>query len=203
MRILSGTSGWSFKEWKGRFYPADLPAGPLPRLLRRAFRHRGGEQHVLPDAQESVLLELGRSGAAALSLRRQGLTAHHPLFPPQGRGGQPRLTSSASRTRSGEARGPASLPAAAQPEEGSPASRGLPRACCPPRWRATDRVPASDLAGGRCAHDALRAKDVALCMADQDDFSVPPIGDGFCGVISRLHRLDIRRGRRWREWGRR
>jgi uncharacterized protein YecE (DUF72 family) len=25
MRILAGTSGWSFKEWKGTFYPKDLP----------------------------------------------------------------------------------------------------------------------------------------------------------------------------------
>ena len=25
MRILAGTSGWSFKEWKGSFYPKDLP----------------------------------------------------------------------------------------------------------------------------------------------------------------------------------
>src|SRR5207244_707658 len=24
-RILAGTSGWSFKEWKGSFYPKELP----------------------------------------------------------------------------------------------------------------------------------------------------------------------------------
>ncbi len=26
MKIFVGTSGWSYKEWKGSFYPADLPA---------------------------------------------------------------------------------------------------------------------------------------------------------------------------------
>ena len=26
MRLLAGTSGFSYKEWKGRFYPEDLPA---------------------------------------------------------------------------------------------------------------------------------------------------------------------------------
>ncbi len=26
MRILTGTSGWSYPAWKGRFYPADLPS---------------------------------------------------------------------------------------------------------------------------------------------------------------------------------
>lgn len=31
MRILAGTSGWSYKEWKGSFYPADLPADDMLR----------------------------------------------------------------------------------------------------------------------------------------------------------------------------
>lgn len=31
MRILVGTSGWSYKQWKGTFYPADLPADGMLR----------------------------------------------------------------------------------------------------------------------------------------------------------------------------
>ena len=31
MNILVGTSGWSYKEWKGSFYPADLPADEMLR----------------------------------------------------------------------------------------------------------------------------------------------------------------------------
>jgi uncharacterized protein YecE (DUF72 family) len=31
MRTLVGTSGWSYKEWKGSFYPADLPADGMLR----------------------------------------------------------------------------------------------------------------------------------------------------------------------------
>ena len=31
MRILVGTSGWSYKEWKGSFYPSDLPADDMLR----------------------------------------------------------------------------------------------------------------------------------------------------------------------------
>ena len=31
MRILVGTSGWSYKQWKGSFYPADLPADDMLR----------------------------------------------------------------------------------------------------------------------------------------------------------------------------
>jgi uncharacterized protein YecE (DUF72 family) len=29
MRVLAGTSGWSYPAWKGRFYPADLPASRM------------------------------------------------------------------------------------------------------------------------------------------------------------------------------
>ena len=31
MNILVGTSGWSYKEWKGAFYPANLPADGMLR----------------------------------------------------------------------------------------------------------------------------------------------------------------------------
>ncbi len=31
MRVLAGTSGYSYKEWKGLFYPEDLPAGGMLR----------------------------------------------------------------------------------------------------------------------------------------------------------------------------
>jgi uncharacterized protein YecE (DUF72 family) len=31
VRILVGTSGWAYKEWKGSFYPADLPADDMLR----------------------------------------------------------------------------------------------------------------------------------------------------------------------------
>ncbi|HSJ15280.1 MAG TPA: DUF72 domain-containing protein, partial [Longimicrobiales bacterium] len=29
MRLLTGTSGFSYKEWKGSFYPEDLPASGM------------------------------------------------------------------------------------------------------------------------------------------------------------------------------
>ncbi len=32
MRVLAGTSGFSYKEWKGSFYPEDLPAGEMLRF---------------------------------------------------------------------------------------------------------------------------------------------------------------------------
>jgi uncharacterized protein YecE (DUF72 family) len=37
MRIMVGTSGWSYKEWKGSLYPADLPAGDMLRHYATRF----------------------------------------------------------------------------------------------------------------------------------------------------------------------
>jgi uncharacterized protein YecE (DUF72 family) len=37
MQILVGTSGWSYKEWKGSFYPADLPADEMLRYYGARF----------------------------------------------------------------------------------------------------------------------------------------------------------------------
>jgi uncharacterized protein YecE (DUF72 family) len=37
MRVLVGTSGYSYKEWKGSFYPADLPARDFLRFYGERF----------------------------------------------------------------------------------------------------------------------------------------------------------------------
>lgn len=37
MNILVGTSGWSYKEWKGSFYPAKIPAEEMLRFYAKHF----------------------------------------------------------------------------------------------------------------------------------------------------------------------
>jgi len=38
MNLYVGTSGFSYKEWKGRFYPPDLPSKQLLRFYSSHFR---------------------------------------------------------------------------------------------------------------------------------------------------------------------
>jgi len=38
MQVLAGTSGYSYKEWKGVFYPEKLPAGEMLRFYAGCFR---------------------------------------------------------------------------------------------------------------------------------------------------------------------
>jgi len=37
VRVLAGTSGFSYKEWKGSFYPEELPAGEMLRYYAQRF----------------------------------------------------------------------------------------------------------------------------------------------------------------------
>lgn len=37
MRVLTGTSGYSYKEWKGHFYPEDLPASKMLSFYATQF----------------------------------------------------------------------------------------------------------------------------------------------------------------------
>src|ERR1700716_1464776 len=38
MRVLVGTSGYSYKEWKGTFYPEDLPAAKMLPYYAQHFQ---------------------------------------------------------------------------------------------------------------------------------------------------------------------
>ena len=37
MKVRAGTSGYSYKEWKGNFYPADLPAAEMLPFYGKRF----------------------------------------------------------------------------------------------------------------------------------------------------------------------
>jgi uncharacterized protein YecE (DUF72 family) len=57
MRTLVGTSGWSYKEWKGSFYPADLPADAMLRFYGCRFPAVEINNSFYRIPRESVLLE--------------------------------------------------------------------------------------------------------------------------------------------------
>jgi uncharacterized protein YecE (DUF72 family) len=57
MRILIGTSGWSYKEWKGSLYPADLPADGMLRHYAARFPTVEINNSFYRIPKEKVLLE--------------------------------------------------------------------------------------------------------------------------------------------------
>ena len=54
MRVLIGTSGYSYKEWKGSFYPEDLPASKMLRFYGEQFPtvEANGTFYKMPSAKQ-------------------------------------------------------------------------------------------------------------------------------------------------------
>jgi uncharacterized protein YecE (DUF72 family) len=65
MRILVGTSGWSYKEWKGSFYPADLPADDMLRYYGTRLPAVEINNSFYRIPREKVLLEWAEQVPAA------------------------------------------------------------------------------------------------------------------------------------------
>ena len=59
-RLLAGASGYSFKEWKGTFYPDKIKPEDMLAWYCGAPADGRDQQHVLPDAQDLGARELGR-----------------------------------------------------------------------------------------------------------------------------------------------
>jgi uncharacterized protein YecE (DUF72 family) len=57
MKILVGTSGWSYKHWKGVFYPADLPADDMLRYYATRLPTVEVNNSFYRIPKEKVLLE--------------------------------------------------------------------------------------------------------------------------------------------------
>ena len=185
MRILAGTSGWSFKEWKGSFYPKGLPddgmlsyyAGKFPTVeINNTF-------YRMP--KETVLLELGLEGAARRSVSRSRPRSGSPTRPAQGRGGRGGVFHPDDQR--------AGRPARPDPFQLPPnLKKDLPRLTeflelLPRGWRSAFEFRHSSWFEDD-VYDALRAKDAAMCIADHDDFETPAVRTASWGY-ARLHRL--------------
>ena len=70
MEMLAGTSGYSYKEWLGRFYPEKLPATEMLHYYAERFRDGRDQQHLLSHA--------GRVDASALGGRRARSSSPSP-----------------------------------------------------------------------------------------------------------------------------
>jgi uncharacterized protein YecE (DUF72 family) len=187
MRILAGTSGYAFKEWKGAFYPEDMPdsgmlafyAGKFPTVeINNTF-------YQLP--KEKVLLDWAASVPSdfTFSIKASRRITHFQRLKPESL----ELVDYLLKTTSvlGERLGPIlfQLP----PNMKKEMDRLRP---------FLERLPRDQRFAIEFRHeswfddevvDALRAHDVALCAIEQEDFRSPVTSTASWGYV-RLHRLD-------------
>ena len=185
MRVLSGTSGWSFKEWKGSFYPKGLAddgmlpyyAGKFPTVEINNTFYRMPKETVLLDWASKVPPEFRFAIKASQRITHYGrlkdVASEVEYFT--------RITSVL-----GERRGPTlfQLPPNLK--------KDLPRLVefletLPRGWQSAFEFRHSSWFDDD-VYETLRARDAAMCIADHDDFETPAVRTAGWGY-ARLHRL--------------
>jgi uncharacterized protein YecE (DUF72 family) len=159
MRVLAGTSGWSFKEWKGKFYPSDLPtdaqlgyyASRFPVVEINNTFYRMPKEHVLADWAAQV--PPGFRFAVKASQR----ITHHSRLKDVGENAQYFFKMVSAL---GEKRGPSLFQLPPNLKKDLPLLTDF-LALLPPRWRATIEFRHPSWFEDP-VYEALRSKDVAL-----------------------------------------
>ena len=187
MRLLAGTSGYAFKEWKGSFYPGDLKdAGMLgfyatrfPTVEINNTFYRLPKENVLQDWASQV------PESFTFAIKASQRITHFARLKPESKDTLQYLLQNTSLL--GSKLGPTlfQLPPNMKKDverlkaflEFLPHGRKFTFEFRHSSWFEEDVV------------DALREKDVAMTIIDQDDFATPPIASASWGYV-RLHRLD-------------
>ena len=187
MRLLAGTSGYAFKEWKGTFYPADVKdAGMLGYYASRfPTVEINNTFYRLP--KESVLVDWASQvpESFTFAIKASQRITHFARLKPESKDTLQYMLQNTSLL--GDKLGPTlfQLPPNMQKDlerlktflDFLPRGRRFTFEFRHSSWFDEDVV------------EALRAKDVAMTIIDQDDFATPPIASASWGYV-RLHRLD-------------
>ena len=76
-KIRIGTCAWSFEEWRGSFYPPDLPPSAMARILRALFPRGRNRFHFLQRPGGEHGPALGRNDRPRISFRLQASARDH------------------------------------------------------------------------------------------------------------------------------
>jgi uncharacterized protein YecE (DUF72 family) len=185
MRILAGTSGWSFKEWKGSFYPKDLPDDGMLSFYAARFPTVEINNTFYRMPKETVLVDWASKVPASFrfAIKASQRITHHGRL-------KDVADSVAYFTRVtnelGERRGPTLFQLPPNLKQDLPRLREflelLPRG-----WRSSFEFRHESWFDD-AVYEALRAKDAALCIADHDDLQTPVLRTASWSY-ARLHRL--------------
>lgn len=199
MKLLAGTSGYAFKEWKGSFYPDDLKddamlgyyASRFPTVEINNTFYRLPKEHVLLDWAAQV------PDSFTFAIKASQRITHYARLKPESASAVEFLLKNTAAL--GARLGPILFQ--------------LP----PNLKKDLDRLRAflGTLPEGRRytiefrhetwfeddVFDALRARDIAMCIVEQPEFASPVLATASWGYL-RLHRFDYDDGMH-AEWAKR
>jgi uncharacterized protein YecE (DUF72 family) len=187
VRLLAGTSGYAFKEWKGVFYPDDLGddawlnyyAGKFPTVEINNTFYRLPKQPVLQQWAEQVPEQFTFAIKASMRI------THHARLKPACASALDFLLQNTAVL--GERCGPILFQLPPNMEKDIHRLRGF-LGLLPPKRRFTIEF-RHESWFDEAVFDALREHDVAFCVGEQEDFACPVQSTASWGYL-RLHRLD-------------
>ena len=191
MKILAGTSGYAFKEWKGNFYPQDLKddgmlgfyASKFPTVEINNTFYRLPRENVLRDWAAQV------PETFTFALKASQRITHYARLKEESASLVDFLLKNTATL--GDRLGPILFQLPPNMKKDLNRFRGflglLP----------FDRRYAFEFRHDSWFDDdiysAMRERDIAMCIAEQDDFSCPVVCTSTWGYL-RLHKLDYNAG---------
>ena len=187
MKLLAGTSGYAFKEWKGAFYPQGLAddgwlgfyASKFPTVEINNTFYRLPREHVLREWGAQVPEDFSFAIKASMRI------THHARLKPESAGALSFLLRNTSVL--GSRLGPVLFQLPPKMQKDLERLKGF-LALLPRDRRFTIEFRHESWLDEDVLA-ALREHDVALCVGEQDDFKCPVYATASWGYL-RLHRLD-------------
>jgi uncharacterized protein YecE (DUF72 family) len=187
VRLLAGTSGYAFKEWKGAFYPPELSddgwlgyyAGKFPTVEINNTFYRLPKQDVLRDWASQVPEPFTFAIKASMRI------THHARLKPECADALDFLLRNTAVL--GERLGPILFQLPPNMQKDLQRLQGF-LGLLPPARRFTIEF-RHESWFDEDVLNALREHDVALCVGEQEDFVCPVRATATWGYL-RLHRLD-------------
>ena len=187
MKLIAGTSGYAFKEWKGSFYPEDLKddgmlgfyAGKFPSVEINNTFYRLPKEHVLREWAAQV------PDAFTFAIKASQRITHHARLKPECASAVEFLLTNTSVL--GGRLGPVlfQLPPNLKKDvprlqafvDTLPSDRKFTIEFRNPTWFEDD------------VYEVLRRRGIAMCITEQPEFASPVVATAPWGY-ARLHRLD-------------
>ena len=187
MKLLAGTSGYAFKEWKGSFYPDGIKddgmlsyyASQFPTVEINNTFYRLPRQHVLEDWATQV------PESFRFSIKASQRITHFARLKPDSASALGFLLENTKVM--GDKLGPILFQLPPNMKKDADRLRGFLE-LLPADRRFTIEFRHESWFDDE-VYEALRARDVALCVIDQPEFSSPFESTASWGYV-RLHRFD-------------
>ena len=187
MKLVAGTSGYAFKEWKGTFYPADLKddamlahyASKFPTVEINNTFYRLPKEHVLQDWASHV------PDSFSFAIKASQRITHYGRLKPEAASALDFLLKNTASL--GDKLGPVLFQLPPNLKKDVPRLRAF-LALLPADRKFTFEFRHDSWFDDE-TYDALRERDIPMCVIEQPDFASPVVATASWGYV-RLHRFD-------------